>query len=405
MKFGMKTLDDFDLKGKKVLLRVDINSTITRKENKLMNLLRIKELKDTLENLKESAVVLIAHQGRPGGKDYTSLAPHAQAMKELYGDRVKFVDDLFGSTAIKAIKETKPGEILVLENVRFYAEEVKITDDPQKMAETHFVQNLAPLFDLFVNDAYGAAHRSSPSLIGFTEVLPSCMGRILEREVEVMEEKILGNPKRPIIFSIGGAKVDTKFKVMKNLLENNKADKILISGLLQNIMLAGAGIDIGEVNKKPIKNFDKYIETAKELYNKYKDKIVLPKYLSLNDNGKRKDVPVEDLNKYDIPSNDIGEETAKEYAKIIKDAGTVVANGPAGVFENPPFNLGSKIILEAMGESKAFTVVGGGEMGGYCQDLKIPIDFISTGGGAMLDYLTGKKLPVIEALERAAKRS
>ncbi|MHA1269039.1 MAG: phosphoglycerate kinase [Candidatus Helarchaeota archaeon] len=404
MKYGIKTLDDFDVKGKKVLVRADINSTITRKENKLMNLLRIKELKDTLEYLKDAAVVLIAHQGRPGGKDYTSLAPHAEAMNNLYGGRVKFVDDLFGSKAIEEIKALKQGEILVLENVRFYAEEIKLKDDIEKMANSHFVQRLAPLFDLYVNDAYGAAHRSSPSLIGFTEVLPSCMGRILEREVEVMEEKILGNPKKPVVFSIGGAKVDTKFKVLKNLLENNKADLILISGLLQNIMLAGAGIDIGEINKKPIKKFDSYLSTAKEIYEKYKDKIKLPIDLSLNDNGKRKDVPVEDLNKYDIPSNDIGEKTANEYVKIIKEAGTVVANGPPGVFENPPFHLGSKMILEAMGESNAFTAVGGGEMGGYCQDLNIPISFISTGGGAMLDYLTGKKLPVIAALEKAAKK-
>ncbi len=404
MKFGIKTLDDFDVKGKKVLLRVDINSTITRKENKLMNLLRIKELKDTLDYLKDSAVVVIAHQGRPGGKDYTSLAPHAQAMNELYGGRVKFVDDLFGSTAINAIKALNPGEILVLENVRFYAEEIKIKDDIEKMANTHFVQRLAPLFDLFVNDAYGAAHRSSPSLIGFTEVLPSCMGKILEREIEVMEEKIFGNPQKPVVFVIGGAKVETKFKVMKNLLENNKADLILVGGLLQNIMLAGSGIDIGEINKKPIKNFDDYVPTAKEIYEKYKDKIKLPVDLSLNDNGNRKDVPVEELNKYELPSNDIGEKTAKEYVEIIKNAGTVVANGPVGVFENPPFNLGSKLILEAMGESKGFTAVGGGELGGYCQDLGIPIKFISTGGGAMLDYLTGKKLPVIAALEKAAQK-
>ncbi|MHA1309411.1 MAG: phosphoglycerate kinase [Candidatus Helarchaeota archaeon] len=404
MKYGINTLDDFDVKGKKVLVRADINSTITRKENKLMNLLRIKELKNTLDDLKEAAVVLIAHQGRPGGKDYTSLAPHAEAMKKLYGDQVHFVDDLFGTKARAAIKELKPGEILVLENVRFYAEEVNLKNDIDKMADSHFVQNLAPLFDLYVNDAYGAAHRSSPSLIGFTKVIPSCMGRILEKEVEIMEEKILGNPKKPVIFVIGGAKVETKFKVMKNLLENNKADLILIGGLLQNIMLAAAGIDIGEINKKPIKNFDDYISTAKEIYQKYKDKLKLPIDLSLNDNGKRKDVPVEEISKYGLPSNDIGEKTAEEYVKIIKEAGTVVANGPPGVFEQPPFNLGSKMVLEAMGESNAFTTVGGGEMGGYCQDLKIPINFISTGGGAMLDYLTGKKLPVIAALEEASKK-
>ncbi|MBD3227844.1 MAG: phosphoglycerate kinase [Candidatus Lokiarchaeota archaeon] len=403
MKYGIKTLDDFDLKGKKILIRVDINSTIMRKENKLMNLLRIKELEDTLNELTEAAVVIIAHQGRPGRKDFTSLAPHAEAMKELYGDRVKFVDDLFGSKAIKAIKELKTGEVLVLENVRFYSEEIKLTEDIDKMANSHIVKNLAPHFDLYVNDAYGAAHRSSPSLLGFTKVLPSCMGKILEKEINTMEENIFGNPKKPVVFSIGGAKVKTKFNVMKNLLENDKADLILVSGLLQNIMLAGAGINIGEINKKPIKNFDEYVGTAKEIYEKYKDKIKLPTDLALNDDGDRKNVSVNELNENKEPSNDIGKDTINEYTKLIKEAGTVVANGPPGVFENPPFNLGTKKILESMGESSAFTAVGGGEMGGYCQDLKIPIDFISTGGGAMLDYLTGKKLPVIEALENASK--
>ena len=402
MKYNIKTLDDFDLKGKKVLVRVDINSTITRKENKLMNLLRIEELKITLDALKEAAVVIMAHQGRPGGKDFTSLAPHAEAMNKLYGN-VKFVDDLYGSKAKDAIKNVKPGEILVLENVRFYAEEVKLKKEIDKISNSHIVQELAPLFDLYVNDAYGAAHRSSPSLIGFTKVLPSCMGRILEREVTTMEENILGAAQKPVIFVIGGAKVETKFKVLKNLLENNKADKILVCGLLQNIMLAGAGIDIGAINKKPIKNFDEYIGTAKEIYEKYKDKIELPIDLALNANGKRIEVGINELLSHpDEPSNDIGSKTIEKYKEIIKGAGTVVANGPPGVFEVEPFHLGSKGLLETMPNAK-FSAVGGGEMGGYCQDLGINIDFISTGGGAMLDYLTGKKLPVIQALEDAAK--
>ena len=403
MKYGMKTIDDFDVKGKKVLVRVDINSTITRKDNKLMNLLRIEELKVTLDALKGAAVAIMAHQGRPGGKDYTSLAPHAEAMKKLYGDRVKFVDDLFGSKAKEAIKVLKPGEVLVLENVRFYAEEVELKDDID-CANSHMVEELAPLFDIYLNDAYGAAHRSSPSLIGFTKKLPSGAGKILEREVTMMEENILGSAAKPVVFVIGGAKVDTKFKVLKNLLDNNKADKILVCGLLQNIMLAGAGIEIGAINKKPIKNFDEYVKTAKEIYDKYKDKLELPVDLALNSNGKRIEVGINDLLKHpNEPSNDIGSKTIEKYKEIIKSAGTVAANGPPGVFEVEPFHLGSKELLEAMPSAK-FSAVGGGEMGGYCQDLGIKIDFISTGGGAMLDYLTGKKLPVIKALEEAASK-
>jgi len=359
MKYGMKTIEDFDVKGKKVLVRVDINSTITRKENKLMNLLRIEQLKITLDALKDAAVAIMAHQGRPGGKDYTSLAPHAEAMKKLYGDHVKFVDDLYGSKAKEAIKALKPGEVLVLENVRYYAEEIKLKKDMDKIANSHIVTELAPLFDIYINDAYGAAHRSSPSLIGFTKHLPSCMGKILEREVTTMEENILGSAQKPVVFLIGGAKVDTKFKVLKNLLDNNKADKILVCGLLQNIMLAGAGIDIGANNKKPIKGFDDYVGTAKEIYDKYKDKLELPIDLALNSSGKRIEVGANELLSHpDEPSNDIGLKTIEKYQEIIKSAGTIVSNGPPGGFEVEPFHLGTKNLLETMPNDK-FSAVGG----------------------------------------------
>ena len=265
-----------------------------------------------------------------------------------------------------------------------------------------FVQTLAPLVDIFVNDAYGAAHRGQTSLVGFTTVLPSCMGRILEEEIDVME-KILSAPQKPMIYVIGGAKVETKFKVLKNLLENNKADKILVCGLLQNIMLAGAGVDIHEINKKPIKGFDDYVSTAKEIYDKYKDNLVLPVDLAINKDGERVEVDTANL-PTDFPSNDIGHKTTEQFVNIIKEAGTIAANGPAGVFENPTFAYGSKEILHAMADSKAYSIVGGGEMGGYANSLKLDMSFISTGGGAMLEYLTGKKLPVIAALEKAAQR-
>ena len=401
MKFGLMTLDDVDVKGKKVLVRFDLNSTVTVDDPVIKDTLRLDQIKPTLDDLKEAAVIILAHQGRKGKKDFTSLKPHAEVLKKRYGDRFKFVDDTIGEKAVNAIKNLKPGEILLLENVRFLEEEMQ-KGTPEELSKTKFVQTLAPLVDIYVNDAYGAAHRSQTSLVGFTAVLPSYAGRILEREIEVME-KILSNPDRPMIYVIGGAKVETKFKVLKNLLENNKADKILVCGLLQNIMLAGAGIEIHEVNKKPIKNFDEYLQTAKEIYEKYQDKLELPVDLALNKNGERIEVDVNNLPP-DYPSNDIGHKTAEKFVSIIKEAGTVAANGPAGVFENPTFAYGSKEILHAMADSKAYSIVGGGEMGGYANTLKLNMDFISTGGGAMLEYLTGKKLPVIAALEKAAQR-
>jgi phosphoglycerate kinase len=401
MKFCLMTLDDVDVKGKKVLIRFDLNSTVTIDDPVIKDTLRLDQIKPTMDDLKEAAVIILAHQGRKGKKDFTSLEPHGNVLKERYGDRFKFMDDTIGDKAVQAIKDLKPGEILLLENVRFLEEEMQ-KGTPEELSKTQFVQTLAPLVDLYVNDAYGAAHRGQTSLVGFTPVLPSYIGRILEREIDVME-KILTAPEKPMVYAIGGAKVETKFKVLKNLLENKKADKILVCGLLQNIMLAGAGVNIKEVNKKPIKNFDEYVSTAKEIYDKFKDKLVLPVDLALNVNGERKEVGLDALSE-EYPSNDIGHKTAEKFVSIIKEAGTIAANGPAGVFENPDFAYGSKEILHAMADSKAYSIVGGGEMGGYANTLKLDMSHISTGGGAMLEYLTGKKLPVIAAMEKAAAR-
>ena len=399
MKFGIKTLDDVDVKGKKVLVRFDINATITKKDMKIQNPLRLKEIGDTLNALKDAAVVILAHQGRAGDKDFTSLEPHAKVMKELYGAKVKFVRDITGPAAVDAIKALKPGEILLLENVRMLAEET-LEAPPEQLAKTILVETLAPLFQLFVNDAYGAAHRGQTSLVGFTEVLPSVMGRIMEKELEAME-KVMTNPVEPRVFLVGGAKVDTKFDVVKALLEKNKADKILVCGLLQNVFLAAMGKDVKEINKKPIKNFDKYIPAAEKLLETYGDILVIPTDLAVNQNGERVEVSVDELPD-EFASNDIGPETVNKFVEIISSAGTIAANGPPGVFENKGFDTGSKTVLEAMANSNAYVVVGGGELGGYAEDQKIQVSFISTGGGAMLEYMTGKELPVIAALRKAA---
>ncbi len=399
MKYGIKTLEDVDVKGKKVLVRFDINATITKKDMKIQNPLRLKEIGDTLNALKDAAVIILAHQGRAGDKDFTSLAPHAKVMQELFGNKVKFVPDIIGPAAIDAIKKVKPGEILLLENVRMLAEET-LEAPPDQLAKTYLVETLAPLVDIFVNDAYGAAHRGQTSLVGFTEKLPSVMGKIMEKELDAMD-KVMTKPAKPRVFLIGGAKVDTKFDVAKALLEGGKADKLLVCGLLQNVFLEAMGKSVKDVNKKPIKNFDKYIPEAKKLLEKFKDVIVLPEDLAINKEGAREEVSVDNLSdKY--ATADIGEKTIKKFVEIISKAGTIAANGPPGVFETKGFEKGSKAVLEAMAASKAYVVVGGGELGGYADDLKVKLSFISTGGGAMLEYMTGKELPVIAALRKAA---
>ena len=175
-----------------MLIRFDLNSTVTIEDPVIKDTLRLDQIKPTLEDLKEAAVVILAHQGRKGKKDFTSLKPHGEVLKERYGDRFKFVDDTIGEKAVNAIKELKPGEILLLENVRFLEEEMQ-KGTPEELSQTKFVQTLAPLFDIYIADAYGAAHRGQTSLVGFMPVLPSVAGRILEREIDVMEQ-ILGSP-------------------------------------------------------------------------------------------------------------------------------------------------------------------------------------------------------------------
>ncbi|MEM2109094.1 MAG: phosphoglycerate kinase [Candidatus Odinarchaeota archaeon] len=402
MKFKFLTLKDVALTNKRVLVRVDINSPIAD-NNTLLETSRIKAILPTLEMLKDSKTVLLAHQSRPGKKDFTSLAPHAAVLKSMIDRPVKFVDDIFGSTAQKAIKELKNGEILLLENVRFYSEEVAEDIPPEKQAKTIMVRVLSPLFDLFVNDAFAAAHRAQPSLIGFTYTLPSVAGKVMEKELTVLNK--IFDPDRPAVFIIGGAKIDTKLEILKNILKNGKADKILLGGLLINLFLEAKGYKIGELNRKTIDKFDHYLKETENILREYEDNIELPTDVAIEEGGKRYEVSCDELNR-ENKILDIGLDTIVKYSNIIVNSKTVVANGPLGLFEREDFALGTREILDAMTRCKNFTVVGGGELGGYAEILGLSgkISHLSTGGGATLALLSGEELPVIKALEEAARK-
>jgi len=401
--FEFLTLDDVEVAGKKVLLRVDINSPIDPETLTILDDSRIRATLTTLKDLEDAAVVLMSHQSRPGKKDFTSLKPHALFLKKYLGDRVKFIDDIFGPAARKEIKKLPPGKILILENVRFYSEE-NIEAPPKTLARTHLVRKLAHFFDLFVNDAFPAIHRSQSSLVGFAEVLPTVAGRLMEKELKALQ-KVLQNPEKPCVFFLGGAKVPDKMEIMLTALQKRKADKILLGGLLANIFLEAAGYDIGEENKQTLPGFEKLKNKAKIILEKYRDAIELPKDVAVEINNERMEVPIDKLPvKGQI--KDIGINTIIHYSKILSNAATIVANGPAGIFEEKQYAIGTTEILHTIANSKAYKIIGGGHLGAIANilNLNTKINHISTGGGAALSLLAGQKLPVIEALTNAAKR-
>lgn len=412
MRFGIKTLDEFQYEGKTVLCRVDINQPVDKKNDTLKSTTRVKACVPTIKELAEKGakVVLMAHQGSDiEYKNYYTLRPHRKYLEEFLGREVKFVEDVCGPTAQEAIKNLKNGEVLLLDNVRFMAEEqtlfeLKLQLTHEQQAQTQVVQKLAPLADLYVCDAFAASHRDQPTLCGFEQVLPSAMGRLFEKEYCVISE-LMESPARPCTFVLGGAKISDAFLMMETVLKNGAADRVLTGGLVGNILLAAKGEEIGQGSMAFIlkSNYGEYIEVAKKLYAQYADKIVLPVDLAWLEDGVRKEAKVGEI-PAEIGSLDVGSETAKLYADLIATSATVFVNGPMGVFEEEPTELGTKAVWEALGATKGYTVVGGGDSitatTKYHQTENI--DYICTGGGALIRFLTGEELPVVKALRHGA---
>jgi len=402
------TLDDVKVKDKVVLVRVDFNSAIDPKTQKILEDARIRaHAETTVKELVEKGakVVILAHQGRKGDPDFIPLKQHAEILSKILGKPVKYVDDLYGEKAKDAIKKLKSGEILVLENVRTFAGETK-EGTPEEHAKTELVKNLAPLADLFVNDAFAAAHRAHVSIIGFTAVLPSVAGRIMERELKSLS-KVLENPEKPCAFIFGGAKADDSLEISEYVLDKKIADYVLTGGVVGQVFLAAKGVDLGKPNmdllqKKELTNL---LPGIKELMKKYQDKIKTPEDIAVEVNGKRKEISVNEL-----PTSysmfDIGAKTVQIYAKIIGNAKSIVISGPMGVFENKEFSFGTRKVLEEIANSKAFSLAGGGHTISAIEEFGLTkkISYISTAGGALIEFLMGKKLPGVTALEKAATR-
>ena len=395
------TMGDVVLDDKAVLVRVDFNSPMDDNGN-ILDDRKIKSHLPTLRSLEHSRVVLVSHQGRPGDKDYTTLEAHAKLATELLGREVTYEDDIFSSCARNAIKSLAQGEILLLENTRFNAEEI-MNRAPEEQAKSQMVKKLYPLFDLFINDAFSVSHRSQCSVVGFTEVLPSVAGILMDKEITALD-KGLKCHEHPAIFVLGGAKANDSIKAIFNILKRGGADKILTTGVVATIFMMAMGIDVGEVNRKFIedKKYMDQISIASKLLKGYSGKIVVPEDVALNNGGERQEVKVDKI-KGNLPIADIGRETIENYSKYLKEAKLCVFHGPTGIFELNKFRLGTDELLKAATQA-SYSIAGGGHTLDAIDQLGLESKFshVSIGGGATITYLSGEPLPGITVLKNYA---
>jgi len=394
------TLNDFDLKDKTVFLRVDMNCPIDSDTMEISGTKRIEEIIETIKALDQTKLVIASHQGRVGNNDYIGMDKHAKVLERMLNKKIKYVEDAIGEAAQNTIKNLEKGDILLLDNLRLCAEE-NYEFSPEDAANTIMVKRLANLFDLCVLDSFPSAHRSHPSIVGFPHVLPACAGKIVEREVRNLDE-IMTVAKAPHVIVLGGSKVPDRLEAIKLLIQNGRADHILLTGLIGNVfMRAQARI------KSPlgIKREEEVVAKAHTLIGEYPDVFSTPVDVAIDKDGQRVEMDVRDLQTGD-KIYDLGPKTVEYYSKIISSAGTVFISGPAGFFEMENFVFGTRGLLDAVANSMATTLVSGGHLTTALkeQGLEEKINHISTAGGALVLYLTGNKLPMIKALEAAATK-
>ncbi|MBN3039915.1 MAG: phosphoglycerate kinase [Candidatus Omnitrophica bacterium] len=388
-----KSVKDVDLKGKRVLMRVDFNVPLDADCN-ITDDNRIRAALDTIRYViaEGGKLILMSHLGRPKGEKVSkmSLKPVAVRLSQLLGKPVKMLDDCIGEKVKKEVDALKPGEVVLLENLRFYKQETK--NDPE------FSRKLSELGDVFVNDAFGAAHRAHASTEGVTKYLESVSGFLVQKEIEYFQ-KVLISADRPFLFILGGAKVSDKIPVIENML--NKADAIIIGGAMAYTFMKVKGIDIGSSRKEE----DMY-DTVKKILEKAGEKgvkVLLPLDHVVTDNIETSaNVKITEAQTIDNGwmGVDIGPKTIELFSGQIKKAKTIVMNGPMGIFENNKFAKGTRAVEDAVADSGAVSVIGGGDTAASVAQFNLSdkMSHISTGGGASLEYLEGKVLPGIAAL-------
>ncbi len=397
------TLNDVDVRGKVALVRVDFNSPLDPQTKVVADSTRIRAHgQTTIKELSEKGarVVVLAHQGRQGDPDFISLRQHAEILGKVLDRPVKFVEDVFGKQAQDSIRALRDGEILVLDNVRNYSRETD-KGTPEAHAETAFVQNLAPLADMFVNDAFAAAHRAHVSIVGFTQKLKSVAGRIMEKELNSLS-KILDNPEKPCVFILGGAKADDALEISRYVLDKGIADYVLTGGVAGHVFLVAKGFDLGPPNLDFLKSKQllSFVSGIEGLIAKYPDKIKIPLDVAVEVDDLRREIEAAQL-PTEYPIFDIGTRTIQVYSGIIESARSIVISGPLGVYEKPNFTLGTKEVFRYAANSQAFTLAGGGHTIAALQEfgLSRKISYISTAGGALIEFLMGKDLPGVMALK------
>ena len=399
----MKTIDDIDVTNQRVLLRADLNAPMKQDANGVMQITddgRLKASVTTINDLrkKNAKIIVLAHLGRPKGerKPELSLKPIAKRLGELVGTPITFIDDLNGSDTLTIVNALKPGEIAMVENIRYEKDETsKDATERQKLAKV-----LATLGDVFVIDGFGVVHREQASVTDIARLLPKAAGRLVQAEQKAFD-KVLNNPVRPYVVVLGGSKVSDKLGVINNLI--SKVDKLLIGGGMAFTFLKAQGFEVGD----SLLEIDR-IEEVKQLIKTAQEKnveIVLPVDVVIS---KELDgsAPVSVVDAHQIPVGqkglDIGPKTSELFATKIRDAKTVVWNGPMGVFEVNAFASGTKTVAQALANSDAYSVVGGGDSAAAIRLLGLDeskFDHISTGGGASLELLEGKVLPGLAVLE------
>lgn len=409
----MKSIDEFDLAGKTVLLRVDINSPIDPGTRKIVNTNRIeKSIPTIVKILNQGAkLAMIAHQGDTlDYQNLISLEEHADKLTALLDVKVDYIDDVCGPAAQDKVKSLQPGQAVLLGNLRYLSEEISTFEnavklEPHEMLDTWLVRGLAPIIDVYVNDAFAAAHRNAPSMVAFQEIKPTAAGELLFDEVAALS-RVMSEPEHPSVFVLGGAKISDAFGMMKQVLESGTADKILACGITGEIMLLAAGRKLGATKEQFLKDrgLDVFVADARSYLRDYGDKILYPSDLAYEENGVRREIAVDNLPAEHMYM-DIGATTIKTYEKVIAEAKTLFVNGPPGVYENELFEVGTKAVWNAIAAADGYSVIGGGDTVTAATkfiDLG-DIDYVCTAGGAMVRYLSGKKLPLIAAMEKASR--
>lgn len=411
MEIGIKSIIGVDVKGKTVLFRPDINSPIDS-SGKIVNRNRLEKTVPTLKYLSDGGakIAIIAHQGDT--LDYQNLIPmreHAEILSELSGVKVDYIDDVAGDAAIAAIRNLKEGEAILLGNLRYLTEEVSTFEKdvkltPQQMLNTYLVRRLGGEADIYVNDAFSAAHRNAPSMVAFEELMPSYAGPLFFKEYEALW-RVMNCAEKPVVFVLGGAKISDAFGMMGKVLKDGVADKILTMGVTGVVMRLAEGKKIGKLYEEWLSDHDLtvFVDQAKELLRDYKDKFILPVDFAVEENGVRKEVNLDELPLDDKMFLDIGENSIAAFESAIAEAGTIFVNGPAGVYENPIFAEGTRRVWKAVAAAKGYSVIGGGDTVTAASKFVnvADINYVCTAGGAMVRFLSGKTLPLIRAMSKA----